>query len=200
MKPIDIGKAYNEITHLWESDKFNRKNGLAAHSKAIEFVEKRGAALDVGCGCTGRFIDYLLENGFKPEGVDISSKMLTLAKQRHPNIDFYNADICEWMPPKQYDLITAWDSIWHIPLEQQVNVLSKLIASLNTRGVLIFSCGGTDEEGEHLDDFMGPLVYYSSLGVNGFLTLFISLGCICRHFEYDQYPELHSYFIVQKGD
>jgi SAM-dependent methyltransferase len=199
MNPIDIGKAYDEITHLWESDKFNRSNGIESHSRAIEFVKARGHDLDVGCGCTGRFIDFLSENGFKPEGVDISEKMLNLAKKRHPEIPFYKADICEWTPPKNYDLITAWDSIWHIPLEQQVKVITKLVSCLNSHGVLIFSCGGTDEEGFQKDDFMGPEVYYSSLGVTGFLELIISLGCICRHFEYDQYPELHSYFIVQKA-
>lgn len=199
MNPIDIGKAYNKITHLWESGKFNRNNGIDQHDRAIAFVKNRGHALDVGCGCTGRFIDLLLDKRFKPEGVDISDEMISLAKKRHPTINFQIKDICEWVPPKKYDFITAWDSIWHVPLDQQENVISKLISSLNANGVLIFSCGGTDDQGDQKDDFMGPEVYYSTLGVNGFLKLIMKLGCICRHFEYDQYPELHSYFIVQKA-
>jgi len=40
---------------------------------------------------------------------------------------------------------------------------------LNVGGVFIFSFGGTAEEGFHTDNFMGPEVYYSSLGTNGFL-------------------------------
>lgn len=199
MTPIDTGKAYNQITDLWDSDDFNRNNGIEAHGKAIAFVKNRGYALDVGCGCTGRFINLLLEKGFKTEGVDISDKMISLAKKRHPEIKFHLEDICEWQPPKSYDFITAWDSIWHVPLDQQEKVISKLISSLNTKGVLIFSCGATDEKGEHTDNFMGPEVYYSTLGINGFLQLIISLGCTCRHFEYDQYPELHGYFIIQKS-
>ena len=171
MNPIDIGKAYNEITHLWESDKFNRNNGIEQHNRAIAFVKNRSFALDVGCGCTGRFIDLLLEAGFKPEGVDVSDKMISLATKRHPDIDFHKADICEWIPSKSYDFITAWDSIWHIPLDQQEKVITKLVSNLNTNGVLIFSCGGTDEQGEKKDDFMGPEVYYSTLGINGFLEL-----------------------------
>jgi hypothetical protein len=35
----------------------------------------------VGCGCTGRFIDLLLNEGFSPEGLDISTEMLSLAKK-----------------------------------------------------------------------------------------------------------------------
>jgi len=198
MKPSEIRSSYNQITHLWESEDFNRNNGIEQHERAVAFVKNRGCALDVGCGSTGRFIDLLLSKGFKLEGVDISDEMIELAQKRHPDIKFHKKDICEWELPNQYDFITAWDSIWHVPLDQQENVLTKLISSLNANGVLIFSCGGTDDQGDHKDDFMGPEVYYSTLGINGFLKLFMGLGCICRHLEYDQYPELHSYFIVQK--
>jgi len=199
MNPSEIGKAYSQITHLWESDDFNRNNGIDQHKRAIAFVKNRGKALDVGCGCSGLLIDLLLEEGFSPEGVDVSEAMVTLAQNRHPDINIHQQDICEWEIPEKYDFITAWDSIWHIPLDQQKKVLAKLVSSINTGGVLIFSFGGTDEEGDHKDDFMGPEVYYSTLGINGFLKLFIGLDCICRHLEYDQYPELHTYLIVQKA-
>ena len=74
MKPELTGLAYDEITYRWTSDEFNRNNGIDAHNKAISFSENRGAALDVGCGCSGRLIDLLINNGFQPEGIDISKK------------------------------------------------------------------------------------------------------------------------------
>lgn len=200
MKPSAIGKAYDQITHLWESDNFNRANGIDVHKRAIQFVENHGKALDVGCGCTGRFIDLLLDEGFAPQGVDVSEKMIALAKAKHPDIPFYHQDICQWEIPEKYDFITAWDSIWHIPLSEQKPVLTKLIAALNAGGVLLFSFGGTDKASEHTDDNMGPEVYYSTLGTNGFLQLFVELGCHCRHLENGQHPELHTYLIVQKGN
>lgn len=198
MNPRQTGKAYDQITHLWEHEGFNRNNGIEQHKRAIAFSENKGNALDVGCGCTGRFIDLLQSEGFSPEGVDISERMADLAKKRHPEVVFHHQDICEWAIQEKYDFITAWDSIWHIPLKQQESVLEKLVSSLNPGGVLIFSFGGTNEQGDHTDDFMGPEMYYSTLGTNGFLRLFIHLGCIFRHLEYDQYPELHTYLIVQK--
>jgi len=199
MNPNQIKQAYNQITHLWERDGFDRENGIEQHKRAIAFSKNRGDALDVGCGSTGRFIDLLLEQGYQPEGVDISDKMLELAKIKHPKITFHQEDICDWELPKQYDFITAWDSIFHIPLSQQENVLTKLVNSLNGGGVFIFSCGGLDSPNETSDDFMGPEVYYSTLGLNGFMQLFLDLGCFCRHVEYDQHPESHVYFIVQKS-
>jgi predicted TPR repeat methyltransferase len=198
MKPSEIGEAYDQITHLWESENFNRLNGIKPHEQAIAFVKNRGKALDIGCGCTGRFIDLLLNNGFDPEGIDVSEQMIKLARKKQPEITFHQQDICCWNLTQHYDFITAWDSLWHIPLDQQEKVITKLIASLNNGGVLILSFGGTEKHDDHKDDFMGPEVYYSTLGVNGFLKLFIALGCVCRHLEYDQYPELHAYLIVQK--
>ncbi len=200
MKPTDIGQAYNQITHLWESEGFNRNNGIKPHEKAIAFTKSAGKALDIGCGCTGRFIDLLQEHGFQPSGIDVSNEMIRLAQQRHPDIQFYHADICEFELPETYDFITAWDSIWHIPLAQQQQVISKIINSLNAGGVFIFSFGGTTDAGDQTDDFMGPEVYYSSLGVNGFLKLFMESGCIIRHLEFDQHPELHTYMIVERLD
>jgi len=198
MHPKDVAKAYDQITRLWESSDFNLENGIEQHKRAIAFTSNRGRALDVGCGCTGRFIDLLLDEDFCPEGIDCSKKMISLARKKHPRVVIRQADICQLELSAKYDFITAWDSIWHVPLDCQKSVLSKLISSLNTGGVLIFSCGGTDKETEHTDDYMGQEVYYSSLGINGFLNLFIKSGATCRHLEYDQHPQLHTYFIVQK--
>jgi len=198
MHPQETGQAYDTITHLWEQDSFNRKNGVDQHKRALAFANNRGKALDVGCGCTGRFIDLLIAEGFEPEGLDVSEKMIALARQRHPGVVFHHQDICEWRAQEKYDFITAWDSIWHIPLERQEKVITALVSCLNPGGVFIFSFGGTEEPGDHTDDAMGPTMYYSSLSTNGYLELFKKLGCICRHLEYDQHPELHAFLIVQK--
>lgn len=198
MNPDKIGKAYDAITHLWERKDFNRLNGVEQHQRALAFVKSKVNALDVGCGSTGRFIELLCREGFITEGIDVSEKMVQLARKRDPDITIHQQDICEWVSDKKYDFITAWDSIWHIPLDQQESVISKLVSWLNTGGVLIFSFGGTHEKDEHTDDSMGPEVYYSTLGTTGFLKLLSNLSCVCRHLEYDQYPELHAYLIVEK--
>ncbi len=200
MKPEETGAAYDQITHLWQSDKFDRTNGIEQHLRALAFLDTPGAALDVGCGCTGRFEELLLERGFMPEGIDISSGMIELARKRMPELRFYHADICNWQPPSQYRFITAWDSLWHLPLDQQTPVFTKLFKHLEPGGVFIFSAGGLEQAGEHCDDFMGPEVYYSTLGIQGFLDLIASSGCICKHHEFDQPDSPHLYFIVQKPE
>lgn len=198
MNPNRIKKAYNQLAERWNSDSFNRENGILQHERAIAFLKKSGRALDVGCGSSGRFIDLLTGHGFDVEGLDISERMIELARKRHPNITFHHADICQWELPAHYDFITAWDSIWHVPLAAQEPVLKKLLHGLNPGGVCIFTTGGLDAPEEKTDSTMGPEVYYSVLGIPNMLKLINDSGCICRHLEYDQYPELHLYIIAQK--
>ena len=38
MNPHDIGKAYDQITHLQETEGYNRNNGIDQHKRAIAFV------------------------------------------------------------------------------------------------------------------------------------------------------------------
>lgn len=198
MDPEDIGKGYDQIADVWRSDRFGNRNGMEQHERAIAFLKQKDSALDIGCGCNGRFIDLLQGHGFEVEGIDISERMIDLAKKRNPDVTFHHADICKWQLPRRYDFITAWDSIWHIPLSEQESVLGKVLSGLNSAGVCIFTTGGVDAPQEKTDSVMGPEMYYSVLGIPRILEVISESGCVCRHLEYDQYPELHLCIIAQK--
>lgn len=199
MTPEQVAESYDQIADRWVGAGFNRANGIRQHELAVRFASKRGGALDVGCGCSGRIIDILLSKGFKVEGLDYSAQMLRLARQRHPGVVFHHADVCSWVLPRLFDFISAWDSIWHVPLELQSALLLKLLGSLSPGGVMIFSAGGTEVAGERTDTAMGVPMYHATLGIPGILELIHRGGCRLRHFEYDQYPELHVYFVVQRA-
>lgn len=198
MNPLDIARAYDQIADIWNSASFNRNNGIPQHERALAFLENRRRALDVGCGCSGRFIDLLLSHGFETEGLDASARMIELATARHPDITFHHADFRHWTPPHRYDFITAWDSLWHVPLAENETVLRKLLAALAPGGVCIFTTGGLHAPEEKTDATMGPEVTYSTLGIPRTLQVVAECDCLCRHLEYDQYPELHLYLIAQK--
>ena len=136
MTPAEIGYSYDQIAARWASKDFDHTNGISQHERALSFLadEQRSRALDIGCGSSGRFIDLLLGHGFDVEGLDISERMITLARQRHPQVEFHHADICEWAFPHSYDFITAWDSIWHLPLAKQEPVMRKICAGLAPDG------------------------------------------------------------------
>jgi 2-polyprenyl-3-methyl-5-hydroxy-6-metoxy-1,4-benzoquinol methylase len=198
MIPREVATSYDQIADRWNDDAFPRANGIDQHKRAIAMVKRKHDALDVGCGCSGRVIDLLLAEGFSAEGLDLSDRMIQLATQRHPAVTFHHADICEWEPPKKYDLISAWDSIWHVPLSSQEAVMRKLVRALAPGGVFIFTTGGLDAASEKTDAEMGPKMYYSVLGIPRTLELLSECGCACRHLEYDQYPQSHVYIVAQR--
>jgi len=197
MDPEALGREYDKKASHWQ-EPFLQTNGLAQFEKAIRFTKNRGPALDIGCGSSGRFIDLLRKHGFVPEGLDVSRQMIALARQRHSQIHFYETDISKWTFPKKYDFISGWDSIWHLPLELQEPVLQKICEGLTDHGIFIFTTGGLDDPHEKSDSSMGIEVSYSVLGIPKTLELLDRFGCVCRHLEYDQYPERHLYVVAQK--
>jgi len=198
MHPSEISASYDSIAHRWLEPHLEQ-NGIRQHEHALKFRPDGGTALDVGSGCSGRFIRLLQSRGYEVEGLDVSAQMIALAKERNPDVIFHHADVCEWSPPRQYDFITAWDSIWHVPLDQHEAVLRKLYNALAPGGIFIWTTGGLDEPTEKNDSAMGPPVYYSVLGIPKTLQLLADAGCVCRHLEYDQLPEKHLFLIAQKS-
>ena len=198
MTPEEIGKSYNQIAAQWMSPPFDNSNGIEAHRRALSYVNEPGWALDVGCGCNGRFFKLLKEEGYQVEGIDVSEEMIRLARKTHPDMISHHADISTWSLPRSYEFITAWDSIWHLPLSQQKPVLTKLCKGLSPKGVFILTIGGLAESSETENAHMGVPMAYSTLGIECTIDVLEQNGCICRHQEFDQSAEKHFYLITQK--
>lgn len=197
MSPSDVARSYDSIADRWVALR-NLPDGIAAHKRALGFLVRKDLALDVGCGCSGRFANLLLEHGFELDGIDISSRMIELARMTNPGGRFVAADICDWQPQTQYDFISAWDSLWHVPLAKQAQTLAKLTRALAPAGVILFTTPGVEVATEHTDTNMGPEMYYAGLGIPATLQVLSDNEVTCRHLEYDQYPELHVYLIGQR--
>ncbi|MBK1860080.1 class I SAM-dependent methyltransferase [Cerasicoccus arenae] len=202
MTPRETAQSYDNLASHWNCDKFNRENGISQHKRALRFSKVKESAIDIGCGSSGRIIELLLSEGFEVEGLDISPEMIRLAKERNPQQVFHQADICEWNFPKRYDFISAWDSIWHAPLEEHEAILKKLCDALEEDGILIFTSGGVDAPQDGSNPFLGQPLYHAALGIPKLLEIVGQNGCVCRHLEYDQQSKQgdHLYLIIQKVD
>lgn len=198
MKPEDQAAHYDRIAYHWDSEQFNRENGIRQHERALRLLKNPKTAIDIGCGSSGRIIDLLLQHGLSVEGLDLSKEMLRLARRRHPDITFHHADICSWEFPNQYDFISAWDSVWHAPLQNQAGILRKLCDGLNPGGILIYTTGNVDVPNEVCNDCLGEPLYHAALGIPEILKIIDGCACFCRHLENDDFPDLHLYLIIQK--
>ena len=76
--------------------------------------------------------------------------------------------------------------------------MAKILQGLTGGGVCIFTTGGLDAPEEKTDSAMAPPMYYSVLGIPKTLQVINENQCVCRHLEYDQYPERHLYIIAQR--
>lgn len=196
MNPLELGAKYDKVAGWWQQQMKGSSYGLAQLERAISYCQRKGSALDVGCGSGGRMISHLLQAGFDVTGIDVSEKMLALACQQHPNVVFHQADICRWQNTQLYDLIVAWDSIFHLPLHSQAEVLGRLCGMLEAGGMLLYTLG--DAQGEHLSRWQEDDFYYSSIGISKNLQVIMANDCKCRHLELDQYPQQHVAVIVMK--
>ncbi|OYW71734.1 MAG: hypothetical protein B7Z37_26895, partial [Verrucomicrobia bacterium 12-59-8] len=97
--PRELARSYDEIAHVWQEPHI-QTNGIAQFKRALSFATSGGHALDIGCGSSPRFLDLLLKHGFNAEGLDVSERMIALARQSRPAITFNHADISVWELPR----------------------------------------------------------------------------------------------------
>ncbi|MBX0332217.1 class I SAM-dependent methyltransferase [Pontibacter sp. HSC-14F20] len=197
MNPSQIAKSYDKIASQWNADMIGSDYGITMIDRAIKNCAEKKTALDVGCGSGGRIVNKLLENAFNLTAIDFSEGMLALAKQNHPQLTFEKADIIEWETDDRFDLIVAWDSIFHLPLEFQEPVVRKLCNFLNPLGILVYTFG--DAVGAHEDTWLGEKFGYSPIGIDENLRVLAACNCQCRHLELDQYPQNHVSVIARKN-
>ena len=109
---------YNNFAKEWDQ---TRKHAWGE----FEFAQKLLPAnniLDAGCG-NGRLVNWLRQNKFtgKYLGIDISSKLIKIAKKNFPKEKFEIADLRNFQQAKQFDTIFSIATLHHItnPSEQK---------------------------------------------------------------------------------
>jgi len=108
-------------------------------SKRFEYFRKRNiAVLEPMCGyAEGKLIvsNYLSRN-ITYEGFDYSQNIIDIAKTINPDVEVHVQDVTTWNADKKYDVIIIIGGLHHVPDFAQ-NVLQRMYAALNYRGVLI---------------------------------------------------------------
>ena len=154
-------ESYNKICDTW--DEYRRMRGV--NPCIVDFANhlKTGAKmLDIGCGTGYPIADYLSEQGFFVTGIDISEKMIEKAKAYEiKNAEFFVEDILTFQSAEKYDGIIAFDSIWHIPAQQQQNIYRIIASLIEDGGYFLFTHGKS--KGSVSGRMFGEEFHYSSL-------------------------------------
>ena len=102
--------------------------------------------LDVACG-TGGHIAYLKSN-YSVEGLDNSSRMLRLARKKHPDVVFHRRDMTNFRLRKEFDVVTClFSAIGHVKTGRRLGLAVRAMARhLKPGGVLVVESWPTPKQ------------------------------------------------------
>ena len=141
----ELETAYIRNTKAWEQSGYYGSEELwtAARKPVADCIESSGSFLDIGCAN-----GYLLECTLKwtseknleitPYGLDISEKLIEMAKERLPEYagNFYSGNGWDWENPVRFDYVRT--ELVYVPEHLQKQYLDRiLITYLKEEGRLL---------------------------------------------------------------
>lgn len=157
----NIYKTYEKIASWMDENRSRTLFEKPYLDKVITYLKPNARILDLGCGTGEPIGQYFVDSGFDVTGVDGSSKMLEIAKERCPKINFILSDMRDIQLNQTFDCIIAWHSFFHLTQESQRKMFEIFALHLNKKGILLFSSG--PEAGEVWSENGGELLYHASL-------------------------------------
>jgi SAM-dependent methyltransferase len=145
-----------------------RAEVLTACLARAGFALRGKRVLDVGCG-TGFWTEYYLARGADYTGVDIAQVSVDRLAERFPSGRFVRADVSDGVPGGPYDLVNAFDVLYHVTDDARwESALRRLAGALAPGGLLLVTdvFSGRPALAEH--NVMRPLArYLEVLGAAG---------------------------------
>ncbi|MBQ8574862.1 MAG: methyltransferase domain-containing protein [Clostridia bacterium] len=121
--------------------------GLQPNSLCYEIMKlkppvKPYRVLDIGCG-EGKDAVFLARNGYSVTAFDVSvvgiNKAKNLADNLGANVDFFNADIRDYVPDTNYDIIFSSGVFHYIPLSSRGKIIKNLKKYTNLNGINVLN-------------------------------------------------------------
>jgi len=172
--PDRIAEHYERHAHAFDS--LRRRNFNERHwlDRFLVGVPKSGHVLDLGCGGAEPIARYVIDTGRALTGVDISAKMIALARTRFGRQIWLKADMRTAAMGRKYNGVLAWDSLFHLPHRDQQAMIGRIANWLEPGGMFLFNSG--PEHGEAIGDQFGESLYHASLAPWEYRELFAEFG------------------------
>ena len=124
------------------------------------FDPRGRSVLDVGCG-TGFFTAYYLSRGGRVTGMDIAPTSVERLQQRHPESRFLLADVSETPLEQSFDLVNAFDVLYHITDDTRwARAVDHLARAVAPGGLLLLTDTFVERPGIATHNVVRPLARY----------------------------------------
>lgn len=155
-----------------------------------------GSILDIGCGSAEPIARNLIERGFKVSGIDSSPTLISVCRERFPDLEWTVADMRTLALGKTFHGLLAWDSFFHLSFDDQRRMFAVFKAHAAPGAALMFTSGPA--QGEAIGSFRDEPLYHASLAPEDYESLLESNGfrVVLRVFE-DPECGGHSVWLAQ---
>ncbi len=164
-----VEKGYNKIAEVYYTHRdLNKFNSELENFSSL--LSKNAHILDVGCGAGIPTAKFLVEKGFKVTGIDLSDKMVILARKNVPNADFIKMDINDMkFKENTFDGIVSVYTLFHIPKKSHYSIFRRFFEILKPGGILLINTGISESEGT--SNFFGVPMFWSNFNPKTTLEL-----------------------------
>jgi len=120
----NLRKTYNRIAEDWNQDHAKDDWWIGGTNKFVDLVGKGSTVLDIGCG-SGIKSKFLAEKGLKVVGIDLSEKLIDIAKEAAPSCCFYVMDMQKIKFQEKFDGIFAQACLLHVPKKEAAETVKQ---------------------------------------------------------------------------
>jgi len=147
-------------------------------------IVKGKLILDVGCD-TGFFVDYYRKKGAKKiVGIDIAETSISLLRKKYPTYNFFIADISEVQFEEKFDIVNAFDVLYHITHNNKFKKAIDNISTACAEGgyILITDVFGKEDymPAEHVHyrslNTYQKLLYNHGIKIPGIIPMYYLMG------------------------
>ncbi len=155
-----VEESYDRMGETYHNYRDNEKFKTELE-KFAELLPHSGKILDAGCGVGMPVARFLAKRGFRVTGVDISKRMIELAKENVPEAEFYQRNILALdFPNESFEGIICVYTLWHIPRVHHSSIIENFHRMLKDDGILVLNTGIHESEG--MSEFFGEPMLWST--------------------------------------
>ena len=171
-----VKDGYNAIAKRYLAERTRESVDVRLLDDFIEQLPANANILDAGCGA-GVPVGQILSERFKVTGVDFSEAQIELARKNVPNATFLCEDMTKLnFPDNNFDGITSYYAIIHIPREEHQSLLANFYRMLKPGGLALLCLGAEHLVDDVDENYLGARMYWSHYDSETYLTILQGIG------------------------